>query len=200
MLLFVCTYDKLPRLKYFTNDYESIYMNPIITPPGLGEAPDYYERYIGIVKSGDAYAFMQKQLTTIPAYIKSLPEPKSEFRYAPGKWTVKELIFHITDCERVFGYRALTFARGESITLPGFNQDIWTQNIDFSKYTLADLAEEFEIVRKGTLLVYKNLSEEALSRKGIANKNEVSVRAIAYITAGHAEHHLNILRERYISI
>lgn len=175
-------------------------MNPIITLPGLDEAPAYYQRYINIVKSGDAYAFMEKQLTDIPAYIKSLPESKAEFRYAAGKWTAKELIFHITDCERVFSYRALTFARGESITLPGFNQDIWIQNIDFSKYTLADLAEEFEIVRKCTLLVYKNLSEEALLRKGIANKNEVSVRAIAYITAGHSEHHLNILRDRYINI
>jgi hypothetical protein len=175
-------------------------MKPIITPPGIDEAPAYYERYINIVKSGDAYAFMEKQLTDIPAYIRSVPKSKTEFRYAAGKWTVKELIFHITDCERVFGYRALTFARGDSITLPGFNQDVWTKNIDFNKYTLADLAEEFEIVRKSTLLIYKNLSEEALSRKGIANKNEISVRAIAYITAGHAEHHLNILRERYINI
>jgi hypothetical protein len=175
-------------------------MKPIITPPRLGEAPAYYERYINIVKSGDAYDFMEKQVTTIPSYIKSLPESKAEFRYAQGKWTVKELISHITDCERVFSYRALTFARGESITLPGFNQDIWIQNIDFSKYTLADLAEEFEVVRNGTLLIYKNLSDEALLRKGIANKNEVSVRAIAYITAGHAEHHLSILKERYKDI
>ncbi len=175
-------------------------MKPIITPPGLDEAPAYYERYIGIVKNQDAYAFMENQLAEIPAYIRSIPESKAEFRYAEGKWTTKELISHITDCERVFSYRALTFARGESITLPGFNQDIWTQNIDFTKYTLADLAEEFEVVRKGTLLVYKNLSGEALLRKGIANKNEVTVRAIAYITAGHAEHHLNILRERYINI
>jgi len=143
---------------------------------------------------------MEKQLKDIPAYIKSIPESKSEFRYAEGKWTIKQLISHITDCERVFSYRALTFARGESTNLPGFDQDIWIQNIDFSKYTLADLAEEFEIVRKGTLLVYKTLSEEALLRKGIANKNEVTVRAIAYITAGHAEHHLNILRDRYINI
>ncbi len=175
-------------------------MNPIITPPGLDEAPAYYERYISIIKNGDAYAFMEKQLAEIPAYIKSIQESKSEFRYAEGKWTIKQLISHITDCERVFSYRALTFARGESITLPGFNQDVWTQNIDFTQYTLADLAEEFEIVRKGTLLVYKNLSDEALMRKGIANKNEVTVRAIAYITAGHAEHHINILRDRYINI
>jgi len=172
-------------------------MKPIIARPGIDEAPAYYERYVDIVSGGDAYAFMEKQLENIPAYIKSISESKSEFRYAPGKWSVKELISHITDCERVFSYRALTFARGESIALPGFDQDVWIKNIPFDLYSLADLAEEFETVRKGTLLVYKNLSEEALLRKGIANKNEVSVRAIAYITAGHAEHHLSILQSRY---
>lgn len=169
----------------------------VITKPEPNDAASYYSRYIDVVPNNDAYSFLEEQLKTIPDYLTTITAEKENFKYAPGKWSIKELVGHINDTERVMAYRALTFARNERVQLPGFDQDTWVMNTNIDSYTLADMIEEFKIIRKSTLLLFGHMTEEALMRKGVSNKNTVSVRALAYIIAGHADHHISILQTRY---
>jgi uncharacterized damage-inducible protein DinB len=124
-------------------------------------------------------------------------ERDGNFRYAPGKWTVKEVLGHITDTERIFAYRALRFARSDKTPLPGFEQDDYVKNGAFAGRTLADLTEEFAAVRSASIALYRSFNEEAWPRRGLANQKEMTVRALAFITAGHQIHHRVILEERY---
>jgi len=124
-------------------------------------------------------------------------ERDGSFRYAPGKWTVKEVLGHVTDTERIFTYRALRIARGDQTPLASFEQDDYVKNGGFGERTLASLAEEFALVRAASIALFRSFSEEAWSRRGIASQKEVSVRGLAFITAGHQIHHRLILEERY---
>ena len=128
-----------------------------------------------------------------------LTEAHGDFAYAPGKWTIKEVLGHMGDAERVFAYRALTFARGESVPLPGFDEQAWTPASGARDRTVADLVDELAAVRRATLALLSHLPSTAPLCRGIANGREISVRALAWIIAGHERHHLRILRERYLS-
>lgn len=166
--------------------------------PAKSEYLPYYERYISLVPDGDVVAILSSQIEETLALLHSLPSSVSTYRYAPGKWSVNELVGHVIDSERIFAARALRFARNDPKPLPGFEQDDYIKNATFDSYPLAELASELEAVRQSTLFLYKHMDEQAWTRRGIANDAEVSVRALAYIIAGHELHHRDILSSRYL--
>ncbi len=167
------------------------------TRPISSEYPPYAEGYISRVPDGDIVAMLGKQLDDTLALIRSIPESRGDFRYAEGKWSIKEVIGHVVDSERVFAYRALRFARGDETPLAGFEQDDYVRGGAFDKRSLNDLANEYEHVRRSSISLFSNLDDEAWSRRGSANNNEATVRALAFIVAGHEQHHVEILRARY---
>lgn len=166
--------------------------------PAKDEYAPYYERYTSLVPEGDVVETLSRQLAETLALLGTVPEEKADSRYEPGKWSVKEVVGHIIDAERIFAYRALRFARGDRTPLPGFEQDGYIEAANFGARTLGDLADEFENVRRSTLKLFGNLDADAWLRRGAASDNEVSVRALAYIIAGHERHHVGVLRERYL--
>jgi hypothetical protein len=165
--------------------------------PEPSEFADFYASYISKVPGKDVLGVLESQRLQMLHLFAGRSERDGSFRYAPGKWTVKEVLGHITDTERIFTYRALRIARGDSTPLPGFEQDDFVRNGAFSARTLADLAEEFAAVRNASLVLFRSFPEEAWLRRGIASQKEVTVRALAFITAGHQIHHRLILEERY---
>ena len=166
--------------------------------PASGEYPPYTINYISLVPDGDIVVTLGKQLDDTLALIRSVSESRGDFRYEEGKWSIKEVIGHIIDGERIFAYRALRFARGDETPLAGFEQDDYVRSGGFDKRTLSDLANEYEHVRRSTIALFSNLDEEAWGRLGSANDNPASVRALAFMIAGHVLHHLEILRSRYL--
>ncbi|MFN2452613.1 MAG: DinB family protein [Pyrinomonadaceae bacterium] len=173
-------------------------MNQTARKPDETEYLPYYERYISLVPDGDILVSLSNQLNDTLALLRSIPESQAGFRYAPGKWSIRELIGHVIDTERIFVYRALCFARNDKTPLPGYEEDDYIRNASFDDYPLNDLAAEFESVRKSSLFFFRHLDNEAWQRSGVANNSEVSVRALAYIIAGHELHHRAILRNRYL--
>jgi DinB superfamily len=167
--------------------------------PESNEHATYFERYTKLVPEGDIVSILTKQMEETQQVLQGIDEARAGFRYAPDKWSIKQLIGHLADTERIFSYRALRFARNDPNKLTGFDQDTFVSGGDFDSRTLSDLAVEFENVRKATLDLLKPLSDEAWLRRGIANDDEISVRALAFITAGHEIHHMQILKERYLS-
>lgn len=170
----------------------------ITTKPEENEYARYFDRYVSLVPEGDILTILGEQLNETLALIRSIPESAGSFRYAPDKWTIKELIGHLTDTERVFAYRALCIARGDERPLLSFDENEYMRFAPFAHCSLEDLSGEFEAVRKSTLFLFKQLDENAWQRIGTASDNKVSVRALAFITAGHERHHCNILRDRYL--
>ena len=166
--------------------------------PASNEYAPYYDRYIKLVPDGPIVDTLRRQIAETTALLGALPESKGDHRYGPGKWSVKEVLGHVIDSERVFSYRALRFARGDEATLPGFDQDLYVPAGAFGRRTLRSLIGEFGTVRAATLLLYENLDEAALSRSGIAAEFRMSVRALAWTIAGHERHHVGVLRERYL--
>jgi len=179
----------------------------VITPPTLqiarpqaGEYAPYYERYISLVKGDDILATLDQQRREMMLLLSCRDDEEGDFRYAPEKWSAKEVLGHVCDAERVFAYRALRIARGDSTPIEGFEQDDYVRNGPFANRPLADLVDDFIAVRRATLSLLRNLDETAWLRRGIANKNEVTVRALAYIIAGHELHHRRILEEKYFAV
>ena len=172
-------------------------MTPIGRPDS-SEYAAYYGRYISLIPDGDIVAILEQQRASTAALLASLSDAQGDHRYAPGKWTIKELVGHVTDTERVFSYRAAHFSRSDPAPLPSMEQEIWSAGAESSRRTLASLSEELGAVRAATLALVKSLSPAQAMRKGIASNNEVSVRALAYLCAGHQEHHVRILKERYL--
>lgn len=171
---------------------------PAPLKPEANEYAPYYERYVSLVPEADLVETLERQGTETVALLRGLSEEKGAHRYEPGKWSIKQLVGHMSDGERLFAYRALSIARGDSAELPGMDQDVWMAGVDFDARTLADLIDEFEVVRAATIHLLRHLSPEAWARRGVASDNEVTVRALAYVIAGHETHHLHILRERYL--
>ena len=169
-----------------------------IGKPDATEYNPYYGKYISLVADSDIIALLSQQLDETLALLGSIPESLAGFRYAPDKWSIKELIGHVIDTERIFAYRALRFARNDQTPIEGFEQDNYVRSASFDDSTLAELASEFAHVRRANLFLFKHLDEEAWKRRGTASDNEVSVRALAYIIAGHELHHMEILRSRYL--
>lgn len=173
-------------------------MNASINRPEATEYVPYYERYISLVPEGDVLMALEQQLETTLSLLRGISEAQADSRYAPGKWSIKELVGHLIDAERIFAYRALRFARNDGTPLPGFEQDDYIRNATFGNCRLADLASELEHLRRSNLYLFRHLDEEAWQRRGIANDGEISVRALAYSMAGHELHHMEILRTRYL--
>ena len=171
---------------------------PPIPRPVAGEYAPYYDRYIGKVPDGDLLRTLESQRRETQQLLAGLSEQKALHRYAPGKWSIKEVIGHVTDAERVFCYRALSFARGDKNPLPSFDEEAWAPAGKFDARPLADLAAELDAVRRATIALFSGLPHDALARRGVASDNEVSVKSLAWIIAGHERHHVAILRERYL--
>lgn len=172
-------------------------MNTAIGRPEPAEYVSYFDRYIRLVSSGDILTQLERQMETTRVFLGTISEEASRFRYAPDKWSIREVVGHVIDTERIMAYRALRFSRADQTPVEGFEQDDYIKNASFDDCPLADLARELESVRKSNLYFFRGLSDAAWMRKGTANKNEVSVRALAYIIAGHELHHLEVLRTRY---
>lgn len=168
-----------------------------IARPEHGEYLEYYRTYIARVPDGDIVAILGEQLEGTRRLLSGLRDAQALHRYAPGKWSVKEVVGHVTDAERVFAYRALRFARGDRTALPGFDERAWVPAGRFDARTIASLADELGAVRNATVALFRGLPSEVSLRDGEANGAAVSVRALAYIIAGHEAHHVAVLRERY---
>src|SRR5258708_33175196 len=165
--------------------------------PEPTEYAEYYGNYVSKVPGTDAVGVLESQRLQMVQLFAGRCERDGSFRYAPDKWTVKEVLGHVSDTERIFAYRALRIARGDQTPLSGFEQDDYVRGGNFAERTLANLAQEFGLVRAATIALFTSLRKDAWQRRGVANKNEVSVRALAFIVAGHQLHHRQILEERY---
>jgi uncharacterized damage-inducible protein DinB len=170
----------------------------IAVRPAPDEYAPYYGRYIALIPDGPIVETLRSQIAETTAVLGALPEAKGEHRYEPGKWSVKEVLGHVIDAERVFSYRALRFARRDETPLPGFDEKLYVPAAAFGRRTIRSLLDEFRAVREATVHLFQNLDEEALSRSGIASENRMSVRALAWTIAGHERHHLGVLRDRYL--
>ena len=166
--------------------------------PDRTEAAEYYFTYIDKVGSGDIRAIIRAQQAETVSFLESIDDAKSLYRYEPGKWSVREVVSHINDAERVFVFRALWFARGFDTPLPSFDQLIAISAADADKREWTDHIEEFRAIRGSTISFFDSLPDEAWGRRGVASGNEFTVRALAYIVAGHVAHHASVIRAKYL--
>jgi hypothetical protein len=166
--------------------------------PQRTEAAPFYFTYIDRISGDNILETMKAQRDETAVLLAGISEERSLYRYAPDKWSIRQVINHLNDTERVFAFRALWFARGFSDPLPGLDQNVAAYAARADKHSLADCAQEFRNVRETTLSLFQNLPAEAWTRSGVASGNSVTVNALAYIIAGHVAHHVTILRERYL--
>ena len=167
--------------------------------PEITEYDPYYERYVLLVPEDDIKGVLAMQLQELRGLFAGVPEQKGQFAYADGKWTIKQLLGHLIDGERMFAYRVLRISRGDETPIEGFEQDGYIENAHANRRTFAELIEEFELLRRANCIMFNNLNDGDWVRAGTASGVGVSVRALAYIMAGHVRHHINILRARYLS-
>jgi hypothetical protein len=170
----------------------------IATTPDRTEAAEYYFTYINQVGHGDIRQILADQGDETVALLRAISDERSLHRYAPGKWSIREVVNHVNDAERLFVFRAFWFGRGFDSPLPSFDQNVAVAAAGANAQSWASLVQEFQAVRAGTVAFFANLPAEAWSRRGIASDNPFTVRALAYISAGHVAHHMRILRERYL--
>ena len=170
----------------------------MIEKPEAGEHAPYYDRYVNLVPPGDVIGILRTQIEGTVATLGSLSEAGSLRRYAEGKWSVREVLGHLIDAERIFAYRALRFARNDATPIPGFEQDDYVAAGQFDKRPWKSLIGEFQSVRRSNLYFFEGLDAPLWLRRGVANGQEITVRALAYIIAGHELHHMSIIRERYL--
>lgn len=169
-----------------------------LTRPDKSEYPEYYGKYMEKAPEGDILEALSRQMGEVKALLETIGEARGDYRYAPGKWSVKEVVGHLIDTERVFAYRALRFGRGDPTPLPGFDQDEYVARAGFATRALSDLAAELEAVRAASLTLFRSWDEAAAAGGGTANQIRISARSIPYILAGHERHHLSVLKERYL--
>ncbi len=173
-----------------------------VIPPGaptVAEYAGFYSSYIDrVAHHPHALAALEGELNAALDFYRSIPDSASRHRYAPGKWSIRELLGHINDSERVFAYRALAFARGDQASLPGFDQDAYLAAAEFDGRPWNSLVEEFALLRQASIALFRHLPATAWLRSGEAWNRTVSVRALGFITAGHEAHHREILRLRYL--
>lgn len=174
-------------------------MVAMIGRPKENEAATYYFTYINKIGGDDALKVMEAQVEESARFFAAISEDKSLYRYAPGKWSIRQVLNHISDTERTFAFRALWFARGFDTPLASFDQNIGVEGAAADRLSWAAHVEEFKRVRLASISLFRNLPEEAWTRTGMASDNRVSVRALAFIIAGHLTHHLEIVRERYLA-
>lgn len=170
---------------------------PRLDRPGPDEFAPFYAGYIERVPEGDVLELLERQAEETQALLRPLSAERARDRYAPDKWSVTEVAGHLADAERIFAYRALRIARGDETPLPGFDEAAYVPMAGFERRGLPDVLDELRVVRQSTLLLFRGLDDSAALRRGTANDKPVSVRAAAYIIAGHERHHVNVLRTRY---
>ena len=169
----------------------------LVVKPDVSEYAPYYGRYISLVPDGDILDTLAAQSDATLAELRRISDADSLNRYAPGKWSVREVLGHVIDGERIFAYRTLCIARGDRTPLPGFEQDDYIAAAQFDSIPWALLVEEFAAVRHGNLMMFRGFAPEAWTRLGVVNGNALSARAGAYVIAGHELHHMRVLREKY---
>jgi hypothetical protein len=166
--------------------------------PNLKLVPEDYHGYINEVPENDLAVAFQKESPAFIQFLENIPSEKRDYRYSPGKWSIKELLQHIIDGERVFAYRALRFARKDPTPLPGFDENLWGENAKIENRNWADLMEEFKAVRKATELMFGSFDQEQLNATGVASGHPNNVLAFGFTIVGHSLHHAKIIRERYL--
>jgi uncharacterized damage-inducible protein DinB len=167
--------------------------------PKTNEYAPYYETYVKLLPEGDTIHLLNEQLLETINLLKNLSEEEWYFRYAPNKWSIKEVIGHIADTERILCYRMLAIARGEKTSLPGYDDDAYVNKAEFDKLSVSYLLDSFILARQSTIHLLKGFSTDIYTEQGTANNSAVTVRALAYIIAGHELHHRNLLKERYLN-
>lgn len=170
-----------------------------IPAPKPGDHDPYYDAYVAPFLARDVLADLAAQADAVAALLRPLDDAVARYRYAPGKWSVKEVLGHLIDTERVFVYRATSIARGDPAELPGMDENAWIAGADFDRLSLGALIDEFVALRASSVAFFGGLSDEALARRGVANGRPIVVRAYPFIACGHCAHHLEVLRERYLA-
>ncbi|MGZ5243849.1 MAG: DinB family protein [Bacteroidia bacterium] len=168
--------------------------------PQQGTYPAYYEPYLALIQSDDILLGLEEQLLKTRSLLTEIPIEKESYRYAEGKWSVKEVVGHMIDTERIMAYRVLAISRGEKQSLPGFNEDEYVANSNFDGRTMLSLIDEYTSMRKANLVFYKTLTNEMLQRVGTANGRDITPQALIGLTLGHELHHVNVLKERYLGV
>jgi len=166
--------------------------------PEQGDYATYYEKYICLVEGEDILKILNDQSKKTQDVLNSFSEHKGNYRYADGKWTVKEVVGHLLDTERVFAYRALCIARGEKKSLPGYDQNDYVKDGNFNRRELFELNYEYRLLRESNLLLFRSFTPEMMKKRGFANETSVTVLAVLFMIAGHEKHHMKVLREKYM--
>jgi len=169
-----------------------------MTRPKPSEYPEYFLQYINLVQGENPIKSLEMQIFTMQSILSDVPEEKEDYTYEKGKWTLKEVVGHVIDTERVMAYRALAIARGDKTSLPPFEPEDYMKHSSFNKRTLYDLAHEFGQLRGSNISLFKSFDEAALDRIGMANNWKMSVRSLIFTIAGHNLHHLNVIRTKYL--
>lgn len=167
--------------------------------PSVNEYPEYYVPYVSLVPDGELLSILQENLEKMNSLAERLSEENSLFRYADNKWSIKEVLGHITDTERIMGYRLMRVGRGDQTPLAGFDENLYVKGAQTDRLPLKAILEDFAAVRKATITLIQNMPENAWTNIGLANGYDITARAIAYIIAGHETHHRNIITGRYLS-
>jgi uncharacterized damage-inducible protein DinB len=165
--------------------------------PKPDEFAPYYQNYIDTVDD-DVIDALETQASAFADFINAIPEEKADFAYDEGKWTIKELLGHVIDTERIMTYRAVRFSRNDTTPLPGFEENFYVDHAHFNDRTLSGLAEEFNLLRRANLHFFRSLNEDEIGRAGTANGKQMTVRALLFVLAGHVNHHRRIITERYL--
>ncbi len=171
----------------------------LIQKPKAHEADAYFWQYIDLVEGNDLLGELEQIHRQTQALLSEIPESSGAFSYAPGKWTIKDIICHLADTERVMNYRALRFARNDKTLLPAFDHEAYVPAGNTQGRSLSSLAEEFRMIRNSTIALFRNLESACLQNIGTANEKQISVRALGYLNAGHELHHIKVIRERYLN-
>jgi uncharacterized damage-inducible protein DinB len=171
----------------------------IVSRPGPDEYAPYYGTYVDKVPGTDALARLVAQRSSTAGQLAAIPEGMASYRYAPGKWSLREVVGHLADAERIFAYRLLRIARGDATPLASFDENVYVPEGRFERRPLTEVAAEFAAVRESTLALIRGLDEELLARMGVASTKPVSARALAYIIAGHEIHHMGVIDARYLA-
>ncbi len=170
----------------------------MIERPDPDAYPPYFRTYVRLVPEGDIVQILRSQIEETCAFLNSVGESRSQLRYDPDKWSIREIVGHLADTERVFAYRALWFARGDQTPLPGFEQDDWVAHSSAHQRSLGDLTAEYRSVRDARASLFEGLDDGALARSGLANENRLPVAVVPFVIAGHERHHRRIIQEKYL--
>ncbi|PWU03959.1 MAG: damage-inducible protein DinB [Bacteroidetes bacterium] len=166
--------------------------------PNREDYSGFNETYVSLVPEENIIQALYESVKSTDEFLNSIPKEKYNYSYGPGKWTIKQMLQHVIDAERVFSYRALCVARGEKQNLPGFDENVYAAAADAKQREFSDLVDEFKTVRKSNIMMFEKFTPEMMNAKGLANNNSISANALAYIIVGHWRHHQRILKERYL--